>query len=190
LPVPDADLSALLIASRQGRAEAFAEAFSVAYDELRRLAHRQLRQRRAGQTLCTTALVHEAFLKLVRRPVALDDERHFFALAARAMRQILVDYARERSTRKRNRWLRADALDQAEISVDAIAEDLIGIDRALARLELLDERLAQVVEWRFFGGLTEDEIARHLRVTPRTVRRDWQKARAFLSRELRTTAAP
>jgi RNA polymerase sigma factor (TIGR02999 family) len=175
-------LSALLVASRQGQTDAFAQAFSAAYAELRRLARRQLRHRQPGQTLATTALVHEAFLKLVRRPVAL--------LAARAMRQILVDYARERCTQKRNRGLRALTLDEAAIPVDRIADDLIAIDRALSRLELVDERLAQVVEWRFFGGMTEDEIASSLRVTPRTVRRDWQKARAFLYRELHAVARP
>jgi RNA polymerase sigma factor (TIGR02999 family) len=178
------DLSALLVESRQGRQGAFAEAFSVAYDELRRLAHRELRRRQPGQTLATTALVHEAFLKLVKRPVAVEDQAHFFALAARAMRQILVDHARERCARKRFQGFRATSLDEAGIPVDAIAEDLIAIDRALSRLEILDERLAQVVEWRFFGGMTEDEIATSLNLTPRTVRRDWQKARAFLYREL------
>jgi RNA polymerase sigma factor (TIGR02999 family) len=183
-------LSALLVASRQGQTDAFAQAFSAAYAELRRLARRQLRHRQPGQTLATTALVHEAFLKLVRRPVALEDQSHFFALAARAMRQILVDYARERCTQKRNRGLRALTLDEAAIPVDRIADDLIAIDRALSRLELVDERLAQVVEWRFFGGMTEDEIASSLRVTPRTVRRDWQKARAFLYRELHAVARP
>jgi RNA polymerase sigma factor (TIGR02999 family) len=183
----DADLSALLVASRQGRADAFAEAFSAAYDELHRLARRQLRHRRPGQTLNTTALVHEAFLKLVRRPVAPEDQTHFFALAARAMRQILVDYARAHCSQKRNRGLRATTLDEETIPIDAIAEDLIGIDRALGRLELLDERLAQIVEWRFFGGMTEEEIARSLNVTPRTIRRDWQKARAFLYLELHAT---
>ena len=184
----DADLSALLVASRQGREDAFSEAFSAAYDELHRLARRQLRNRRPGQTLTTTALVHEAFLKLVRRPVAPEDQTHFFALAARAMRQILVDHARAHCSQKRNRGLRATTLDEGAIPVDAIAEDLIGIDRALGRLELLDERLAQIVEWRFFAGMTEEEIARSLNVTARTVRRDWQKARAFLYRELHATS--
>jgi len=106
------------------------------------------------------------------------------------MRQILVDYARAHCSQKRNRGVRATTLDEAAIPVDALAEDLIGIDRALGRLELLDERLAQIVEWRFFGGMTEEEIARSLNVTPRTVRRDWQKARAFLYRELHATPRP
>jgi RNA polymerase sigma factor (TIGR02999 family) len=193
LPPTDTDLSALLAASRQGHADAFAEAFSAAYNELHRLARRQLRHRRSGQTLTPTALVHEAFLKLVRRPVVLEDQTHFFALAARAMRQILVDYARAHCSQKRNRGFRATTLDEGAegaIAVDAVAEDLIGIDRALGRLELLDERLAQIVEWRFFGGMTEEEIARNLNVTPRTIRRDWQKARAFLYRELHAVSRP
>jgi RNA polymerase sigma factor (TIGR02999 family) len=101
-----------------------------------------------------------------------------------------VDYARAHCSQKRNGGLRATTLDESAIPVDGTAEELIGIDRALGRLELLDERLAQIVEWRFFGGMTEEEIARNLNVTPRTIRRDWQKARAFLYRELRATSRP
>jgi RNA polymerase sigma factor (TIGR02999 family) len=178
------DLSALISASRQGHKEALAHAFSAAYNELRRLARRQLRHLRPGQTLTTGALVHETFLKLVRHPVDLEDEQHFFALAARAMRQILVDYARQRRSQKRNSGLRATTLDGKSIAVEALADEMVDIDCALTRLESVDERLAQIVEWRFFGGMTEDEIAKSLGVTSRTVRRDWQKARAFLYREL------
>ncbi len=181
------ELSALLGASRRGQADEFAQAFDVAYDELRRVARRQLRHLRPGQTLTTTSLVHETFLKLVRHPVDLEDQTHFFALAARAMRQILVDYARQRCSQKRNRGFRPTTLDGKSIPVGALAEEMIGIDCALVRLEAVDQRLAQIVEWRFFGGMTEDEIARSLGVTPRTVRRDWQKARAFLYRELQTS---
>jgi RNA polymerase sigma factor (TIGR02999 family) len=181
-----AKLSELLVASRCGQPEAFAQAFDVAYDELRRVARRQLRHLRPGQTLTTTSLVHEAFLKLVGRSVDLEDKTHFFALAARAMRQILVDYARKRCSQKRNRGLPLTTLDGKSIPVEALAEEMIGIDRALVRLEAVDGRLAQIVEWRFFGGMTEEEIARSLGVTERTVRRDWQKARAFLYRELHT----
>jgi RNA polymerase sigma factor (TIGR02999 family) len=179
-----AKLSTLLVASRRGEAEAFAQVFDVAYDELRRVARRQLRHLRPGQTLTTTSLVHEAFLKLVGRPVDLEDQTHFFALAARAMRQILVDYARKRCSQKRNRGLPLTTLDGKSIPVEALADEMIGIDRALVRLEVVDARLAQIVEWRFFGGMTEEEIAESLGITARTVRRDWQKARAFLYREL------
>jgi RNA polymerase sigma factor (TIGR02999 family) len=163
---------------------ALSEEFAASYDELRRLARRQLRRLRPGQTLTTTALVNEAFVKLVQGPVQAADRAHFFALAARAMRQILVDYARRRASGKRGSGMRPATLDADAIPVDAIADEMLGIDRALTRLESLDERLARVVEWRFFGGMSEDEVAEVLGVTTRTVRRDWQKARAFLYREL------
>ena len=179
------DLSATLTASRQGDAAAMARAFEAAYDELRRVARRQLRRLRPGQTLTTTSLVHEAFVKLVRSPVDTLDRTHFFALAARAMRQILVDYARERASLKRGGDQRPVPLQDGVIPAESVAEEMLGIDRALTRLESLDERLVRVVELRFFGGMTEEETAEALGVTARTVRRDWQKARAFLYRELR-----
>jgi RNA polymerase sigma factor (TIGR02999 family) len=163
---------------------ALAEAFEASYGELRRLARRQLRRLRPGQTLTTTALVHEAFVKLVKGPAKAEDRAHFFALAARAMRQVLVDYARRRASGKRGGGVRPTTLDGDSIPVDALADEMLDIDRALTRLEALDERLARIVEWRFFGGMTEDEVADALGVTARTVRRDWQKARAFLLREL------
>lgn len=163
---------------------ALSDAFEVSYGELRRLARQQLRRLRPGQTLTPTALVHEAFVKLVKGPVKAEDRSHFLALAARAMRQVLVDYARRRSSGKRGGGLRPATLDGDAIPVEALAEEMLGVDRALKRLETLDERLARIVEWRFFGGMTEDEVASALGVTSRTVRRDWQKARAFLFREL------
>ena len=179
-----AELAALLPASRDGDAEAFARAYAIAYDELRRLARRQLGGAPRGQTLVTTVLVNEAFVKLVRRPVAVEDRAHFFALAARAMRQIIVDHARERQAQKRGGDRRPTSLDADEIAVDEVAQELVDIDEALGRLQRLDPRLAQIVEWRFFGGMTEDEVGVALGLTSRTVRREWQKARAFLHREL------
>jgi RNA polymerase sigma factor (TIGR02999 family) len=178
------EFSVRLVAARGGDPSAFAQAFEAAYGELRRIARRQLRSLRPGDTLATTALVNEAFLKLVRRPAGWEDKTHFFSLAARAMRQILVDYARERRSLKRGGDRRRTTLDGAAIPVESIAEEMLDIDRALTELERVDERLARLVEWRFFAGLTEDEIAKAQNVTPRTVRRDWQKARAFLYREL------
>src|SRR5512143_2997339 len=115
--------------------------FEAVYDELRRLAHRQLRSMRPGNTLATTALVNEAFVKLVRQPVEWSDRSHFFALAARAMRQILVDYARERGALKRGGGRRQTTLDGAAISVENLAEETLAIDRALIALERVDERL-------------------------------------------------
>jgi RNA polymerase sigma factor (TIGR02999 family) len=185
----DGDLSTLLTASRRGDSAAFSQAFEAAYAELRRLARRQLRRLRPGQTLTTTSLVHEAFVKLVQGRVETQDRAHFFALAARAMRQILVDYARQRSSLKRGGDRTPVIFDGDAIAVETVAEEMVGIDRALARLEVLDERLARIVEWRFFGGMTEDEVAEALGVTARTVRRDWQKARAFLYRELQNPSS-
>jgi RNA polymerase sigma factor (TIGR02999 family) len=182
------DLAHVLAASRSGDAAALSEAFEAAYAELRRLAHAQLRRLRPGQTLTTTSLVHEAFVKLVRAPVETVDQVHFFSLAARAMRQILVDYSRQRGSHKRWGHLRPETLDEGTVAAETLAEEVLSIDHALTRLQALDERLAQVVEWRFFGGMTEQEVADAMGVTARTVRRDWQKARAFLARELQ--AAP
>jgi len=178
------DFSAVLAASRGGDSAALSQAFASAYDELRRLAHRQLRRLRPGQTLTTTSLVHEAFVKLVQHPVDTVDRTHFMALAARAMRQILVDYARQRGALKRGGDQQTVTFEDGAVPVEALAEEMLGIDRALTRLEEVDERLAHVVEWRFFGGMTEEEVAEALAVTPRTVRRDWRTARAFLYREL------
>ena len=178
------EFSVVLAASRHGDAAACAQAFETAYQELRRLARGQLRRLRPGQTLTTTSLVHEAFVKLVESPVPVQDRAHFLALAARAMRQILVDYARQRGALKRGGDRRPTTFDGESIPVETLAFEMLAIDRALTRLEALDERLARIVEWRYFGGLTEDEVAEALGVTARTVRRDWQKARAFLYREL------
>lgn len=180
------DLARVLAASRRGDAAALSEAFDAAYAELRRLAHGQLRRLRPGQTLTTTSLVHEAFVKLVRAPVDTVDQVHFFSLAARAMRQILVDYARQRGALKRGAHLRPDTLEDGTVAAETLAEEMLAIDHALDRLHAVDERLAQVVEWRFFGGMTEQEVAAAMGVTARTVRRDWQKARAFLARELQS----
>ena len=178
------EISLHLSAARGGDRDAFALAYAAAYDELRRLARRQLRSMRPGDTLVTTALVNEAFLKLVRHPVEYADRTHFFALAARAMRQILVDYARERAASKRGGDRRQTTLDEAHLSAESIAGEMIDIDAALTRLASVDEWLARLVEWRFFGGMTEEEIAAAAGIAVRTVRRDWKKARAFLYHEL------
>jgi len=183
--MPPPDVLALLRASRNGDRGAFDRLFESLYGELKRLARHQLRQGRPGQTLSTTAVVHEAYLKLTQgRPVDIQDRGHFMALAARAMRQVIVDVARRRQARKRGAGRVELPLDESEIAVDAVAEELIAIEESLTRLEAVDERLARVVEWHFFGGMSEEEIAETLGVTARTVRRDWREARAFLYREI------
>ena len=157
----------------------------LVYDELRRVAHRQLGRERAGHTLSTTALVHEAYLRLVDQTRARwVDRAHFFAVAAGVMRRILVDYARRFRAAKRGGDAQRVDLDLAEVSLDERSEMVINLDEALGRLAELNPRLSQVVEYRFFGGMTEEETAEALGVTDRTVRRDWIKAKAWLSREL------
>ena len=159
--------------------------FPLLYDELRRIAHRQLAVERPGHTLSTTALVHEAYVKLADQTRAHFVSRaHFLAVAAQAMRRILVTHARKVGTEKRGgRWHRLD-LDQVEIPVEERAEALVMLDGALDRLAALNPRLSQVVECRFFGGMTEEETASALGVNERTIRRDWVKAKGWLVNDL------
>jgi RNA polymerase sigma factor (TIGR02999 family) len=180
------EVTALLAAVRAGDAAAGERLFAAVYDDLKRLAGRQLAGRSADATLSPTALVHEAYLRLAR-PGALDqrDRTHFFAVAARAMRQIVIDGARRRLAEKRGGGALAVELDEGRIAGRfAAPEELLALDAALGRLERLDERLARVVELRFFGGLTLDEIGATFDLGERTIKRDWRKARAFLYREL------
>ena len=175
----------LLVRSRDGSAEALDRLVPLVYDELRAIAHRQLRGERAHHTLSTTGLVHEAYLRLVdQRRVDWRDRTHFFAVAARVMRRVLVDYARRRGAKKREGARDPLPLDQAVVGVDEQADLLLAIDEALSRLGELDPRLVRVVEMRFFAGLTEEETAELLGVSARTVRSDWVKAKGWLYREL------
>lgn len=178
-------LEALLERARGGDERAFDEAYAAVYEEIRKVARWQRRQRNAGETLSTTALVHEAYMKLAG-PVrlGLQNHHHLIALAARAMRQILVDAARARLSAKRGGGVPAGELEAEEIAAPALAEELVALDRALGRLAERDERLARLVEWRYFGGMTDGELARAFDRDERTIRRDWAKARAFLVREL------
>lgn len=161
--------------------ESLDDLVATAYEELRAIAHARLAWRGAGGTLSTTALVHEAYLKLAdQSPSKWRDRSHFFAVASLAMRHVLVDFAKARVTLKRGGTRRRITLDDDAIAVDDQADALLQLDDALARLGRLEPRLAKVVELRFFGGLMEDEIAAALGVTVRTVRRDWVKARVML----------
>lgn len=159
------------------------ETFAAAYDVLRGLARRQLRKG-GGHTLNTTALVHEAWMKLAHGDAGFENRAHFFAVAATAMRQIIVDHARRRHAQKRGAGPLAPESAIANVGLESNVEELLAIDALLTRLEALDPRLARVVEWRFFAGLGEGEIAEALAVDVRTVRRDWRKARAFILNEL------
>jgi RNA polymerase sigma factor (TIGR02999 family) len=190
-PVADADpavteFTRLLAELRGGNRAALDGAVSRLYDELRHVAARQLRRERPGHTLYPTALVHEVYLKFSDAPgVAAVDRTHFVAIAARAMRQILVDYARQRGADKRGGDLVRTTLDGKEFGDGpAFGADMLALDAALDRLGSLDERARTIVEHRFFVGLTEEESADLLNLSVRTVRREWVKARAWLHAEL------
>ena len=166
-------------------AETVDEVTALAYQELRAIAHRRLIARDHAGTLSTTALVHEAYLKLADQSRAgWRDHAHFLALASLAMRHVLVDRARERMTLKRGGVRRQITLNEEVVAVDDQADALLQLNEALDRLAAVDPRLAQVVECRFFGGLTESDTAQTLGITVRTVQRDWVKARVLLRRML------
>src|SRR5262245_1213226 len=171
------DITALLLAWRAGDGSALDNLFPHVYEEMRRIAHRQLGRERPDHILSTTALVHEAYLKLVDHSrLQWNDRAHFFAIAARAMRRILVDQARRRGALKRGGARERVSLEDAPLSTEQRAETLLALDDALVRLAAVDERVSRVVECRFFGGLTEEETAQALGITARTVRRDLAKA--------------
>lgn len=179
------DITVYLAAARQGDRSALDEVFRRVYGEIRHLARGQIRRAGPQQTLSASVIVHEAYLKLAHAPaVAWEDRAHFFAVASRAMRQVLLNHARRRIAGKRGGGGRPLPLLSVDLAVDTRAVELVDLDVALQRLAALDQRLAQVVELRFFGGLSEQEAAEVLGVTERTVRRDWRTARAFLHREL------
>jgi RNA polymerase sigma factor (TIGR02999 family) len=157
----------------------------LVYDELRWLAHRQMQQEYGPRTLSTTGLVHEAYLKLVDgEELPAENRGYFFAAAARAMRQIMVSEARRRGAEKRGGDVVHLTLDSARVSIDEVSTEILALDQALDRLADVDTRLAQVVECRFFGGLTVDETSIAVSISAPTVKRDWRLARAWLFREL------
>ncbi len=180
-----ADITTLLTAARGGDRVALDNVLSSLYRELHAMARRQLNGQRGG-TLDTTALVHESYFKLIRSQNAeFADRAHFFAYAATAMRSVVVDYARQRLSQKRG----GDQQRVTELPDDittgvSLGEDLLHLDSALQKLTAVDERLAKVVELRYFAGLSEAQIGDLLQCSERTVRRDWQKARLFLLAEL------
>ena len=175
----------LLLDLRDGRAGVMDRLYPLVYQELRRIAHRALRGERTGHTIGTTGLVHEAYLRLVDQTrLEYRDRGHFYGIAARAMRHILVDYARRHRAAKRGGAQKMIVLDEALLGVEDRAEALLALDEALKELEALDPRLGQVVQCRFFGGLTEEETGEVLGVTARTVRRDWLKAKGWLYHQL------
>ena len=174
---------------RDGNAAVVDELFALLYDELRAIAQRHRRRWRGDDTLQTTALVHEVFLKLVdQERITAESRAHFLAVAARAMRHILCNYARDRRAQKRGGAIEHVALDESrgdapDYSSSESSDVLVALDEALRRLEKIDSRQSKVVECRFFGGLTIEETAAALGVSPRTVKRDWLVAQAWLRRE-------
>ena len=179
------DVTGLLKAYAQGDRSVFKEIFPVVYEELRRIARRRLRSERKDHTLGATALVHEAYLKLVRlEKVRWENRAHFFAIAAQAMRNILIDYAVKRKAQKRGAGREKLGLDEVAAIVEDRADELLALDEALKQLETFDARQARVVECRVFAGLSIEETARALQISEATVSRDWMAARAWLNREL------
>lgn len=177
--------TSLLREVRDGRADARIRLQEGLYGELRAIAEAIMRGRGAGNTLQPTALVHEAWLKLAAASPDANDRAHFMAIAATAMRQIVVDHARAKAALKRGGGARRLSIDDLDASAGGGTPDqVIAVDETLRRLERLDTRQAQVVEMRIFAGMTVDEVAEALSVSPRTVEMDWRMARAWLSREL------
>ena len=179
------EVSQLLLAWSKGDQAALDKLIPLVYEELHRLAHRYISRERSGNTLQTTALAHEAYLRLVdTKGVQWQNRAHFFAVAAQTMRHILVDLARARTNLKHGGGAKKISLDGVLTPAPVRGADLIALDEALGRLAALSPRQSQVVELRYFGGLTEEEVASVINISPRTVRSDWRLARAWLYREL------
>jgi RNA polymerase sigma factor (TIGR02999 family) len=182
------DVTGLLARWSGGDKDAERELFRVVYDPLRRIARRQLARVRPGHTLQTTAIVHEAYVRLAAREGSpWQDRAHFFAVSAKAMRHILIDYARSRGYAKRGGGAARVTLDEGAAPSAERPADVVALDEALARLQADYPRRSQVVELRYFGGLTNEEIAEVLKVSPATIERDWRYARAWLHQELART---
>jgi len=179
------DITRLLAAADSGRPEALDEVFEVAYPRLREIAHARRREWRGADTLNTTGLVHEAYMKLAAAgPGSYENRGHFFATTARAMRQVLINYAERQSAKKRGGGQRDVTLYESDAVTDEMLDELLSLDAALKKLEAVDTRQARTVECLFFAGLTVAETAEALGTSPATVKRDWSAARAWLYREM------
>ena len=179
------EVSLLLLAWSDGDETALEELVPLVYEELHRLAHRYISRESPGNTLQTTALAHEAYLRLVdARSVRWQNRAHFFAVAAKVMRRILVDLARSRHNLKCGGGARQVSLDRVSVASPEPSTDMLALDEALQRLAALNPRQSQVVELRYFGGLTAEEVGEVIKISPRTVRSDWRLAKVWLYREL------
>jgi RNA polymerase sigma factor (TIGR02999 family) len=182
---PAEEITGLLLDWGKGDKAALDRVIPLVYQELRRLAHRQMRRERAGDTLQTTALINEAYLRLVDYTrVRPRDRSHFFAIAAQAMRRILIERARSRSASKRGSGAQKVSLEEAVEVSNQRAADLVALDEALTNLAVIDPRKAQIVELKYFGGMTIEETAEVLEVSTPTVERDWHMAKIWLHREV------
>jgi RNA polymerase sigma-70 factor (ECF subfamily) len=182
---PCSDATAMFTRLRSGDERAADDLLALVYEELRQLASRYLHGERPGHTLQTTALVHEAYLRLIdQRRVQMADRVHFMALAAQAMRRVLVDHARGRRSEKRGHGMQRVPLDDAVSLFESRSTDLAALDEALGELSRVNDRQGRIVELRFFGGMTQEETAEALGLSKRTVERDWRHARAWLYQKL------
>ncbi|MDX6612329.1 MAG: hypothetical protein QOD75_1515 [Blastocatellia bacterium] len=180
------EMTQLLAAWSDGDREALDKLLPLVEHELHRLAHRYMNHERDGHTLQTTALVNEAYLRLIdQREMRWQNRAHFFAIAAQMMRRILIDHARKQAYAKRGGGARKVSLDEVDALTDERAQELVALDEALAGLARIDERKSRVVELRFFGGMSVEETAEVLKISTDTVTRDWHRARAWLHRELK-----
>ncbi len=184
----DHDVTVLLREWSDGNQQALSELLPIIYDELRRVAHQYLHREHPDQTLQTTALVHETYLKLIdQRSVNWQNRAHFFAIAAQAMRRILIDNARRRTAGKRGKGQIISLEDVATLSTQK-HKSLVALDEALSELEKIDPQQSRIIELRYFGGLTIEETATALNISPATVKREWTMARAWLFKALTTVA--
>lgn len=182
---PEKEVTRLLVDWSEGKSEAIDELMPLVYEELRRMAKSYMNSQPSGHTLQTTALIHEAYLKLAdQREKRWQNRAHFFAVAAQAMRHILVDHARSHKTEKRGGETQIVSLDDVAIISNERANELVALDEALQNLSVLDERKSKVVELRYFGGLSVEETAEVLKISQETVMRDWRFAKTWLLREL------
>lgn len=188
MSTPSQNITKLLVDWRNGDQEALDQLMPLVYEELRRMANHYMRNERKGHTLQTSALVNEAYLRLVdHENIDWQNRSHFFGLAAQAMRRILVDHARSRNYQKRGGNAERVSLDEAANFAEERATELIALDEALQELAKLDPRKSRIVEMRYFGGLTGEETAEALGISTATVARDWETAKAWLLRELSRT---
>lgn len=189
MPTGEQDVTRLLEAVAEGSERALEDLFAAVYPQLRGLARMQRGRWNGDETLCNTALVHEVYLRLSQQPIEWRDRAHFFNAASKAIRHILVDYARKKNAAKRGGEQARLSVDSVPLVADDAVEEVLALNEALERLERLDMRQCRVVECRFFAGLGIEETAKALGVSTRTVKRDWRSARVWLYRELTRSQA-